>query len=183
MAELQNFRSALNGFNRQDVVHYIEYMNNRHKTEIDQLNAQLQSAQEDLAKATAPVETDPELLRQLEEAQARCAQLEQEVEALREAHAQPTVSVSDPTAEELEAYRRAERAERQAQERAQQIYAQASAVLADATVQIDEATSQISAVTDQVAEQLVQYQKAIMSAKSAFREASATMYTIRPEND
>ena len=25
-----NFRSALNGFNREDVVHYIEFLTNRH---------------------------------------------------------------------------------------------------------------------------------------------------------
>ena len=32
MAAFQNFRSALNGFNREDVVHYIEYTNNGSKT-------------------------------------------------------------------------------------------------------------------------------------------------------
>ena len=45
MAGIQNFRSALNGFNRQDVVHYIEYLNNQHNAQLEQLNTQLQNAQ------------------------------------------------------------------------------------------------------------------------------------------
>jgi hypothetical protein len=36
----KNFRSAFNGFNRQDVVHYIELLNNQHKAQIEQLAAQ-----------------------------------------------------------------------------------------------------------------------------------------------
>ena len=42
MAGVHNFRSALGGFNREDVVRYIEYINNKHNTEIAQLNNQLQ---------------------------------------------------------------------------------------------------------------------------------------------
>ena len=51
MAAFQNFRSALNGFNREDVVRYIEFINNQHNAQVAQLNTQLQNAQEALAKA------------------------------------------------------------------------------------------------------------------------------------
>jgi hypothetical protein len=51
MADNLNFRSALGGFNRQDVVQYIEYMNNKHNSQIEQLNTQLQTAREALAHA------------------------------------------------------------------------------------------------------------------------------------
>ena len=44
MAGIQNFRSALGGFKRGDVVRYIEYMNNQHNTQVAQLNTQLQTA-------------------------------------------------------------------------------------------------------------------------------------------
>ena len=44
MAGMQNFRSALGGFNREDVVSYIEYLNTQHKAQIAQLNTQLQNA-------------------------------------------------------------------------------------------------------------------------------------------
>ena len=42
MTEFQNFRSALHGFNRQDVVNYIEYINRKHNSQVEQLNTQLQ---------------------------------------------------------------------------------------------------------------------------------------------
>ena len=42
MAEVLNFRSAFNGFHREDVVHYIEYLNAKHTTEVNQLNSQLE---------------------------------------------------------------------------------------------------------------------------------------------
>jgi len=42
MAAHQNFRSAFNGFNREDVVRYIEYLNTTHAAEIAQLNSELE---------------------------------------------------------------------------------------------------------------------------------------------
>ena len=42
MSEILNFRSAFNGFHREDVVHYIEYLNAKHTTEVNQLNAELE---------------------------------------------------------------------------------------------------------------------------------------------
>ena len=38
MATPQSFRSAFNGFNREDVVHYLEYLNTKHASQLDQLN-------------------------------------------------------------------------------------------------------------------------------------------------
>ena len=40
----QTFRSALNGFHREDVVRYIEFLNAQHAAEITQLNSELASA-------------------------------------------------------------------------------------------------------------------------------------------
>ena len=40
MAAAQNFRSAFNGFNREDVVHYLEYLNAKHTNQINQLTAE-----------------------------------------------------------------------------------------------------------------------------------------------
>jgi len=42
MPEHQNFRTALAGFNREDVVRYIEYLNTAHAAEIAQLNSELE---------------------------------------------------------------------------------------------------------------------------------------------
>ena len=161
MAVSKNFRSALGGFNRQDVVRYIEYMNNQHNAELEQLNTQLKLAQEKQNDNT-------ELLAQLEAAQARCAELE----------AQLTVSgqAVPVTGDELEAYRRAERAERLARDRAAQIYSQANAALADATVKIETISDGMITLTQQLETQM-------QDAKQKLQEAVASMYAIRPDEN
>ena len=158
MAVSKNFRTALGGFNRQDVVRYIEYMNNQHSAELEQLNSQLQLAQE-------KQNNNSELFAQLEAAQARCAELEAQLEGAGQG-----VPV---TGDELEAYRRAERAERLARDRASQIYAQANAALADATVKIETISDGMSTLTQQLETQM-------QDAKVKLQEAVASMYAIRP---
>ena len=162
MAGMQNFRSALGGFNRQDVVSYSEYMNNRHKSEIEQLNTQLQTAQDALAKADGTA--NEALLAKLEAAEKRCAELESKL---------GQVAVVD---NELEAYRRAERAERLARDRANQIYAQANALLAEATSKIETTSDSFSAISAQLAQQLEK-------SKAELQEAVAAMYAIRPTEE
>ena len=162
MAGIQNFRTALAGFNREDVVRYIEYMNNQHNSQIQQLNTQLQTAQEALAKATAVPQGEADLRAELEAALARCAELEAQLE-----------QSGNP---ELETYRRAEKAERLARERAAQIYTQANAVLADATVKAESAAEGMRAVMEQASAQLEK-------SKQDLQDAVAAMYAIRPEED
>lgn len=71
MAIPQNFRSALGGFNREDVVQYLEYMNSRHQQELNQLNTELEELR------SRP--QNPDLSAELTEAQQRCAALEEQV--------------------------------------------------------------------------------------------------------
>ncbi len=162
MAGLQNFRTALGGFNRQDVVQYIEYMNNQHNAKVEQLNSQLRNAEEALARAQG--NTNGALLAQLEAAQAKCAQLEEQLAAAQK------------TDEELEAYRRAERAERKAQDRAAQIYQQANAVLAEATVKVETVSGDMAQIAEQIAAQLE-------NSRQQLQEAVNAMYAIRPEEE
>ena len=165
MAGVQNFRSALGGFNRHDVVNYIEYINNKHNSELEQLNTQLQTAQEALAQA----KDNSELLAKLEAAEARCAELEEQLAA----GGQMVVASEDS---ELETYRRAERAERLARDRAAQIYAQANAALADATVKVEAISDGMNALTEQFNTQLE-------DGKKQLQEAVASLYAIRPEEE
>lgn len=103
MAELQNFRIAFNGFHRDDVVRYIEELNNKHAEEVNQLNSDLKYYQEKLiemenaaaACAAAPVapvvvpvadiDADDtsvdELMQQLSLAQDAARTAEEELEA------------------------------------------------------------------------------------------------------
>lgn len=169
MATVQHFRSALGGFNRQDVVNYIEYMNNQHNAQLQQLNTQLQTA----LSQSSPAQV-AELKDQLEAANQRIAELEEQLASVQAAIGHEA---------ELETYRRAERAERAAQERSRQIYEQANAVLADATTQAQDAADRIGAIADQVVEQLQQYQAAVTGSKEGLHQAVATLYAIRPEEE
>ena len=170
MNEIQSFRSAFRGFNRQDVVSYIEYMNNKHNSQIEQLNNQLQAA---LARPT-----DEEMKAKLEAAEARIAELE---ETLAQQDRAVLSDGASCTEQELEAYRRAERVERVAKERAEQIYAQANGVLAEATLKAESASAHIGAIADQVSNQLKEYQDSVLETKATFQEAVATLYAIKPQ--
>ncbi len=181
MAGFQNFRSAFNGFRREDVVHYIEYMNNKHASQIEQLNSQILSLQAELSQAKSASSTNAQLESALDDAKARIAELE---EALTFCGNEQGASASkaEPTAEELEAYRRAERTERLARERASQIYAQANAILADAAVKVDTAFSEIEKIGDGMTVLLQEYQSTVDNTKSTLKDTVAAIYAIRPED-
>ena len=191
MAASQNFRSAFNGFNREDVVHYLEYLNAKHTNQINQLTAENEAlrAQVDTLPelesqqllVASLEEKCAELTRLLEAAQARCEELEQAAaqKPVEDAPAQEP-SLSPSASEELEAYRRAERIEREAKERAELVYFQANGVLTEATAKVDGISSDITEMADQVMTQLTQLQVALSSSKQALQDASSIMGTIRP---
>ncbi len=184
----QTFRSALNGFNREDVVRYIEYLNAQHAAEINRLNSELAFLRgKNEQEAPAPEAAENEGLVEQQASRIRelfdqCNAQEQQIAQLTAdlAQAKQQISSSSHVEEELEAYRRAERTERMARERAEQLYDQANAVLADATVKVDDAAALISQMSDKVAGQLAELQAAVTSSKQALTDAAATMYTIRP---
>ena len=178
MSTPQNFRSAFNGFNREDVVHYIALINNKHAAEINQCNTEIQTLQAELAQLRS-ICTDSEALRaQLEEAHAAQSALDAENQQLQ---TQLEQAQSRPqTDNELEAYRRAERAERIATERVTQLYDQANGILADATIRTDEAATQVSQIADGISSQLTQLQIALANSRNALKDTAAAMYAIHP---
>lgn len=159
MAAIHRFRSAFNGFKREDVVHYIEYLNNQHSSQIEQLNTQLQNA--------IPQQEVAALQAQLDAALEKCAQLEARLAE------RPSVVAEKPAPAdfELETYRRAERTERLARERAQQIYAKADSVLLETIHEAEAATENINAIAKQIA-----------STKQTFQEAVESLQAIRPKD-
>lgn len=174
MAAFQNFRGAVGGFNREDVVRYIEYINNKHSSQINQLNTEMQALQEELAQLRGKAD----LSAQLEEANARITQLEQERDALA---AQVEQMADRPQTEnELEAYRRAERTERIAADRVAQLYNQANGALADATAKADDTATQVTELTDALMIQLQQLQTVLSSGSNSMRDAAAALFAIRP---
>ena len=191
-----NFRSSLHGFNRQDVASYLEYLNNRHAAQVNQLNTDLEALRR---QAAAPVE-DP----QRAALEARCRELEQQLsiarkerdEALaqREAAEQKLASARQDREEallrscgekleanrELEAYRRAERTERMARERAEQVYSETGAVLTQASSRIETALRQMAGISQQVTGQLDTLQTAIASSRLALQDAAQTIDKLKP---
>lgn len=200
MAASYNFRPAFNGFNREDVVHYIEYINSKHTAQVNQLRSDLSAAQQENATLKNQPQRNPELEAQLAELQEKLAQMEEDLLAAQLAKSDAETQLADMTRqrdaalneqaqvqrrneEELEAYRRAERMERQAKERTEVMYQKANGVLADATAKVDEASGQINGIADQVAAQLAVLQQAVTGSKAALKDAAATLYTIRLSNE
>lgn len=207
MASSQNFRTAFNGFNREDVVHYLEYINTKHTNQLNQLTAENESLRErlerlpdaesqrllvesleekcrnltgQLEEATSRAET---LERQLAAAQSQCAELTQAAQAAQAAQPEPETGLTPTASDELEAYRRAERIEREAKERSELVYYQANSVLSQTTAKVDSISADITQMADQVVSQLTQLQAAVSSGKQALQEASSIMGTIRPNQN
>ena len=191
-----NFRSSLHGFNRQDVANYLEYLNNRHAAQVNQLNTDLEALRR---QAAAPVE-DP----QRAALEARCRELEKQLETARkerdealaqkEAAEQKLASARQDREEallrscgekleanrELEAYRRAERTERIARERAEQVYSETGTVLTQASNRIEAALRQMTGISQQVTGQLDTLQTAIASSRLALQDAAQTIDKLKP---
>ena len=166
MAAPQRFRSAFNGFNREDVVNYIEYLNNQHNAQLEQLNNQLQNS-----KSAVSQEVVEDLQTRLDAALARCAELE----------AQLSSRDKSTVTKELEAYRRAEEAERKANERANEIYAQATATLENATAMAEAAAEEFNQVATRTTQQLTEYQTSIAATVDSFKSAAASLNAVKPE--
>lgn len=176
MAATQKFRSALNGFNREDVVHYIEFTNARHEAEMSRLKEELES----LRKGPMAVETaENDRLADLEQ---KCAELEKENEQLRQ-QVSAAPQVKDPTEDELAAYRRAERAERLAQNRVSQMYNRANAAIADTAANLNTAAENLGQVAQNAMEQIRALQEAVSGSKQVISEAALALGAIRPESE
>ena len=177
MTAPQKFRSAFNGFNREDVVRYIEFANSRHEAEVNQLKEQIEFYRKELAaQSVAAQQAEKERSAALEQ---KCAELEAENEALRQQLTEASQKQSSVD-EELEAYRRAERTERMAKARVSQMYAQANAAIADTGGNLDTAASNLGAVAQEAMDRIQALQVAITGSKQVITDASVALGAIRP---
>lgn len=140
-----HFRTALNGFNRQEVVQYIEYITMQHKTELNQLTADLEfekkKAESQDAGAVdalrAELSQKEEALESLKNAQAeKDAQIAALQESLEKAREEAEVKA-------LEAEAKAQEAEAKAQEAEalRQTFSQQENKLAEMEKNVDEMKS------------------------------------------
>ena len=182
MEQLTQFRSSLNGFNRQDVVRYMEFVNNKHAAQVAQLTNELEylRGKQDTLDAGRVSQLEKDLsAAQLENAalRQRVAELEKQL-AEQSAPVPAPAPAAAPSESELEAYRRAERVERVARERAKQLAQQAAQTLDQAGTQAEEAAAQIAQVSSRLSEQLACLQDAMDSGRRTLRETVGAVQTL-----
>ena len=206
MANLQSFRTAFHGFNRDDVVQYIETVNNQHDTalaaqreENQRLRKELEREREDAQTARECAARSEEIAQTLrEEKQA----LQEELRTLREENCALREDLSakdaaleaaqaprnepprqDWTGEELAAYRRAEQAERLAKARAARSFDQINALVADLAARLDEAIDQTAQAETKVNADLEQLRTAAAGSKRLLADAATTLRAMRPSDE
>ena len=210
MNEPQTFRSAFNGFHREDVVNHIAYMNTKHesqvkelrtendalRTELDELRSRLdedsaaQDRAADLQKELqeqgaqlAAVREELELANQLLNEQAeQMAALREELEEAKEAAAKaPTLEKSASHWDELRAYRRAETVERQARDRVNELYDGANTALRGAGATLGDTNAAFAELAEKFRADLVELMDTIETGRTALTTAAETLDGLRPE--
>ena len=190
MAVTLNFRSSLSGFNKEDVVRYIEYMTTKNASQVNQLLNENEELRNQLALVPAVDDLSEEvaqLTAQLEEMTAKLSAVMEEKDQLKADYEALLANQAEAAAkklatQELEAYRRAEQAERAAKVRADQIYQQAIGTLAQATAQVDGVANNFQEVATAISNQMTLLQQVVDNGKNALLDAATTLYTISPEH-
>lgn len=199
----QNFRSAFNGFNREDVVNYISYLTTRHENEINQLRTELEELRqemderpgicvEDVLAADSLREQVIQLQEQVNQGQENNARLQEQLRQRDEMIAQlqqeqVAAPVQAPPANpdfaerELNAYRRAENAERRAMERVSQMYAKANSTLADTICRLDVNTALINEVAERVRCELEALESAVSESKNVLSDSASVLSAMQPQ--
>ena len=210
MNEPQTFRSAFNGFHREDVVNHIAYMTTKHETQVKELRSENDTLRTELEDLRSRLEDDSaaqdraaELERDLEAREAelnsvreeletanqllneqaeQLAALREELEEAKEAAARPAaIEKSANHWDELRAYRRAETAERQAKERVNDLYTSANTALRGAGATLVDTNAAFEALAEKFRADLVELMEAIDTGKNALNGAADTLDSLRPE--
>ena len=210
MNEPQTFRSAFNGFHREDVVNHIAFMTTKHETvvkelrsENDTLRSELEELRDRLAGDTAAQDRAADLERELEDKESELTAVREELEAanqllneqaeqlaaLREELQEAKEAAAKPAAieksanhwDELRAYRRAETAERQARERVNDLYTSANTALRGAGATLGDTNAAFEALAEKFRADLVELMDAVDNGRNALHTAADTLDGLRPE--
>ena len=191
MEQPSQFRSSFGGFNREDVVRYIEYINNKHSAQVAQLTNELEYLKgkqdtldstrlSDLEKQLSAAQSENEVLKH------RIIALERSLEEANAAVQNAALAVppvAAPSESELEAYRRAERVERTAKERARQVAKQTADALGKIQQQMEDAAGVLGQAAQQMNQQLAQLQEAVESSRQALGTAAGMAEAMNSEVD
>ena len=210
MTEPQTFRSAFNGFHREDVVNHIAYMTTKHEAQVKELREENDALQTELSQLRGQMDQDaadrsriPSLEQTIADRDAELAALREELEtanqlmneqaaqmaALREELEEAKEAAAKPAAieksanhwDELRAYRRAETAERQAKERVNDLYDSATSALRTAGSTLGSANASFEELAEKFRADLVALMETIETGRTALGAAADTLDTLRPE--
>ena len=181
MASVKNFRTSIAGFNKDDVVRYIEYINNKHSSELEQLKTQLKNAKDALAKAD-----NTELKAKLEAAEARCAELEVFETRCAELEAQLAAGAPAPAApapgDELEAYRRAEAMERASSERVAKVNQQLNDLLDQVSGRYEQTGQEIQVLSEDIRINLKRLEETLSDLDAIFEDTNNGFQSLDTED-
>ena len=182
---VQNFRTAFHGFNREDVVRFLETATARHTAEVNQLRDEIARLEGDLSLLRMR-SGDGASQEELEALQAENARLKAQVEELETQLTEPAATpIRDETSwkdEELAAYRRAETVERQARNRAAQMYHRVNGLIADLAARMDGSKAEMTAAAEALGQALDQLQLALDGGQSILTEGTATLRALELEH-
>ena len=165
----ETFRTSLNGFNRTDVVQFIQKMTTNHEKELKSLREENEKNSEAL-----------ELLRSdSARLEAQNAELTAQLEAAKNAVSSPAPAeapaapVAAQIAErELAAYRRAEGMERKARERAEATTKLLKGVFSKATDRLNAGSEEFSAAVEKFRADYEHLQQILSEAKGVFDDSA-----------
>ncbi len=180
-ATVGNFRSALHGFNRNDVVQFIQSQTMEHeralraaREETNRLQGALEEARKEL---DACKEEKAALETQLEEAKNAKPAAVEDAPATLDAPMPPVASVisaasSDFNELELAAYRRAEMTERMARERAAASAERMKSIFAQADEKLVLTSQDLTTLMDAFRNDFEQMQQLLATAQGIVNESS-----------
>ncbi len=178
----QSFRSAFHGFNREDVVRFLETTVAKHGAQVHELEDEIKRLEGELEQARQ--KEDPKMPEELEALRQENEELKKQVEELEN---QLTAPQPEPQqdkqweAEELAAYRRAENVERQARTRAAHLSEKIDALMEELTSRLEGNGLQIDAATESMGKALEELQTALDGAKNILASGIETLHKLEQE--
>lgn len=174
----RNFRAAINGFNRNDVVNYIEECSINHERALRQLRDENARLRADLEKLQA--EKDALETRKAEAEAPEAPEPETEPETVAEAPAAPEPSSS---AEELAAYRRAEAVERAARNRAAALCRQVNEIVDNASRKFETSRGDVNALMSDLNICLRRLNDTFADLRLTFDDTAGAFASVEPLNE
>ena len=178
-ATTDSFRSSLHGFNRMDVVQFIQKTTSEHELELRRLAEERTRQQEELEQQKK------ELAARQEESERQKQELSQlraeQNAALRQAQEpaeRPAAAVQKPRYDEMEltAYRRAEQTERMARERAAVSAVRMRSAFEQAEEKLKARRQDITGLSDRFHADYDRLKQALDSVQDVFRESSERLH-------